>query len=135
MELGFLTSFAIFLFLFFLVAVEDSVGSFSNVAVAIHVSDSNIEDGRGASGPERICSNIAAQLAKRLPWTVELRNAMLPNVGRCDHTYAYHLRTRESTPAVLLFIKDTTIEGSEHPSLDPIVHGIGYNEPDWLTTD
>ena len=95
MELGFLTSFAIFLFLFFLVAVEDSVGSFSNVAVAVHVSDLNIKDGRGASGPERISSNIAAQLASFLScdlwklWFLTLQRSdlgydwFITHAGRC----------------------------------------------------
>ena len=44
------------------------------------------------------------------------RSVELPNVGRCDHTYAYHLASRnlkQPPPPLTFFMKDTSMAGSD----------------------
>lgn len=64
-------------------------------------------------GPAHNCRDALARAG------VQARVAALDNVGRCDHTYAHHLRRAYDDLAdVVLFVKDTT-SAWNHPATPP----------------
>lgn len=60
---------------------------------------------RDASAKQLIEQDVAAALKGKARSSIQV----LPNVGRCDHTWAYHLERHYTTLAdVVIFLKDST---------------------------